>query len=222
MAIVRSWKRASRAVLAVMTAAIIVGGTATNLRAHAGDGDTGKVHACVTKKGGKVRIVGADPSLSCKGTEDPLHFAIQGEPGAAGPIGTPGREGRSALTVLQPGETITGVWGASYTAQASGESYRAFASFPIPLEADIPDGKQIYVLDDVAPHCPGLGQADPGYLCVYQGYEENSEPPGDDDIFDPSSYLGNNGASRFGFGIYLSPKFSGRSAVSGTYSVTVP
>jgi hypothetical protein len=215
MGIVRYWGIA-------VASALAVAGSAPSVLAHAGDGGTDKVHACVHKSNGKMRVVGADPSTSCKGNENPLHFAIQGEAGPTGAPGTPGRVGRSALTALAPGETVSGVWGASVTAQSGGDSYRAFATFPVPLETDIPEGNQIYVAGESAPHCPGRGQADAGYLCVYQGYTENADTPNDGNIFDPSTFEGPPGSSRFGFGIYLESEFSGLSAVSGTFSVTPP
>lgn len=212
----------TRAGALALGAALLVGATATNAGAHAGDGDTGKIHACVHKKNGKVRFVGADASIACKGNEDALHFGVQGPAGPAGQVGAPGREGRSALTPLAPGETVSGVWGASVTAPSGGIVYRAFASFPIPLEDDIPGGNQIYVEGDSAPNCPGRGQAAPGFLCVYQGYVDNAETPDSGRIFDPSTSDGPDGASRFGFAIYLQSKFSGQTTVSGTYSVTAP
>jgi len=206
----------------VMTAALMVGGTASLAGAHAGDGDTNKVHACVNKKNGKVRFIGADASLACKGNEDALHLAIQGEAGPSGPPGAPGREGRSALTVLGPGETVSGVWGASVTAYDPSDEYRAFATFPVPLEIDLPEGNQIYVSGPSAPNCPGQGMADPGFLCVYQGFIENAETPDSGRIFDPSTADGFDGASRFGFGIFLEAESFGLSGVSGTFSVTAP
>lgn len=206
----------------IVAATLIAGGISTIVHAHAGDGDTNKVHACVNKKNGKLRVVGADAALACKGSEDALHFAIQGEAGPSGPPGAPGRAGRSALESLGGGETVSGVWGASITAEFGGENYRAFVSFPIPLEADLPDGNQIYVAGESAPHCPGQGQAEAGYLCVYQGFIQNAETPESGNIFDPSTFEGLDGASRFGFGIFLEADEADLSAVSGTFSVTAP
>jgi hypothetical protein len=217
---VRYWRLAGRM---VMAAALVVGGTATIAHAHAGDGDAQKVHACVHKKNGKVRFVGADASIACKGNEDALHLNIQGEAGPPGPPGTAGREGRSALTALRPGETVSGVWGASVTVQTSNEGYRALATFPVPLAADIPDENQtIYVAGASAPNCPGQGQAAPGFLCVYQAYVENAKTPGQLNIFNPSRLEGLSGASRFGFGVYLEATGPGLSAVIGTFSVSAP
>ncbi|MCW5889293.1 MAG: hypothetical protein KIT14_01940 [bacterium] len=216
---VRTWKRAGCMALG---AALLVGAGATRVAAHAGDGDTAKIHACVHKKNGKVRFVGADPSIACKGNENALHFNMQGAAGPAGQVGTPGREGRSALTPLAPGETVSGVWGASVTTASAGAVYRAFAAFPIPLETDVPEGRQIYVPGESAPNCPGRGRAAPGYLCLYQGWVDNAQTPSSGNIFDPSTEEGLSGASRFGFGIYLQSQSSGVTAVSGTFSVTAP
>jgi hypothetical protein len=206
----------------MMAAALAVGTSAARVLAHAGNGDPSAVHACVSNKGGKMRIVGADASLGCKGNETPLHFAAQGEQGPPGPPGTPGRQGRSAVTPLQPGETASGTWGATVVAQSANEIYRAYATFPIPLVDAIADGNQVYVEGESAPHCPGQGQADAGYLCVYQGYVDNAHIPSSIRIFDPSTPEGPNGAGRVGFGIFLQSDGSGESTVSGTFSVTAP
>jgi hypothetical protein len=216
MTIVTHSKRVGR--VALMAALAL--GTPSLVRGHAGDPDPGKIHACVHKKNGKVRFV--DAGAECKRNENPLHLAIQGAPGPVGQTGAPGREGRSALTPLAPGETVSGVWGASVTASAGGQVYRAFASFPIPLEVDIPEGNQIYVAGESAPNCPGQGQAAPGFLCVYQGFTQNAETPVDFNIFDPSAEFGPAGSSRYGFGIYLQSDVAGLSAVSGTFAVTAP
>lgn len=211
--------RASTRIVALATA-LLIGSTATIARAHAGNGDPNEVHACVHKKNGRVRFITADPSANCNGNETPLHLAIQGERGPSGTQGPPGREGRSALTSLRPGETVSGVWGAATTLAFPGGAYSAFATFPIPLEVGIPNGKQVYVPTASAPNCPGPGQAAPGYLCVYQGILINAGQPVSGNIFDPQM-PSTPGANRFGFGIILQGP-QAFSEASGTYTVTAP
>jgi hypothetical protein len=60
-----------------------------------------------------------------------------GPQGPAGAPGATGAAGRSALTTLQPGETIRGNVGLDVHATAGGQDFRAFTSYPIPLATDV-------------------------------------------------------------------------------------
>jgi hypothetical protein len=147
---------------------------------------------------------------------------LQGTQGIQGIQGIQGQPGASALAPLMSGQTVSGVWGASVTVATGGDGYRAYAEFPIPLAADIADtAHTIFVSGTSATHCAGEGNADPGYLCLYQGYNENVNPPSDGNIFNPTS-AGAPGASRFGFAILLSGASPGLTSMSGTFAVTAP
>ena len=83
----------------------------------------------------------------------------------------------------------------------------------------------IYVAGASAPHCPGRGQAEQGFLCVYQGFAEDAEPPATNlDIFDPETRGRHrrSGAARNGFAIFLESKRAGLTTITGSYAVTAP
>jgi hypothetical protein len=184
------------------------------VNAHEGDGDPGRIHACVKKRGGHVRFVAADPTLRCKKSENPVHFNITGQ---TGPPGTPGAPGRSALTVLQSGETLVGGWGGGTTAGGAGQTHIVVASFAIPLAADLGPPNVVYVVGGSAPSCPGEGQAATGFLCVY-------ESPGTLNAAASGVFKlnGTAGASRNGFGVGLTSAAGGLSIAGGTYAFTAP
>jgi hypothetical protein len=73
----------------------------------------------------------------------------------------------SSLTTLPSGTSESGTYdiqGGTTTGQ-----YVAVAiSYPQPLASPgIPDANVIWVTGAPPPHCPGIGRADPGYLCLY-------------------------------------------------------
>ena len=172
--------------------------------------------AVICKKKSGVLV---DRDTSCKAKETAINLASFGAVGPSGPTGPMGAPGQSALTPLPSGKTVSGVWGGSITAANAGDHYRGFGPFSVPLAADIPIGNVFFVSGTSALHCPGVGQADPGFLCVYQGYTQNADTPVDFNIFDPVA--GPSGsASRYGFAIYLTATASGLSSIHGAYSVT--
>ena len=110
-----------------------------------------------------------------------------GPQGNPGPIGPPGIPGETGFTETLPsGETETGVWGGGPTSvNVEGTPYTAVSgsfpiSFTIPLSAPLDESHVILVpfVGTVDEHCddgvapapgPGNPEADPGYLCVFQG-----------------------------------------------------
>ena len=148
-----------------------------------------------------------------------------GATGATGPKGDRGPAGPQGTypTALPSGQTETGVWGGGYTAPGAEEPYREAATFAIPLAAPLPAGHVSYVAGATGLHCPGRGQADPGFLCVYQGFIENAEPPQNFDIFDPETAAGiEEAAGAQGFAILLKSKKAGLTTITGSYAVTAP
>jgi hypothetical protein len=96
-----------------------------------------------------------------------------GERGPRGPQGAPGPEGppgRSALSELQPGETIRGTVGGQTTAKVDTEV--AFSTtFQIPVPVGL-DDRHVTVdgFDEESNECTGSfndPQAAPGYVCIY-------------------------------------------------------
>jgi hypothetical protein len=195
--------------------------------AHEGNADAGQIHACVGTKSGKVRFIGSAAALKCKKSESALHFAASGPPGAQGPAGAAGAEGvqgapgRSALTPLQSGETISGVWGVSLPLGV-GEDLQSFVQFPIPLAAPLPEAKIEYIESTPTANCPGPGQAANGFLCLYQVDINNAQVPDTSTIFNPEMPAGLPGAGRSGFAIGILTDTGGPTMIRGTYTVTAP
>ena len=79
--------RARRGACAGLLAAVGSVAVATAVSAHGGD--AALIHSCV--KSGNIRIVGANDT--CKDTETPLDWNVQGVPGPAGPQGPVGLTG---------------------------------------------------------------------------------------------------------------------------------
>lgn len=172
------------------------------------------------KRSGKVFVRDA-----CKSNETTLNLADFGAVGPQGPQGLqglPGAPGRSALTALQSGETLVGLWGGSISL-ANGEFFRVYSAFPIPLGASIPDGNQIFLdVGATTPECPGPGQAAPGFLCVYADYVDSGfNTPVNGNIFNPETGFG--GASRYGWAMFVQSNGSGFFySIHGRYAVTAP
>jgi hypothetical protein len=147
----------------------------------------------------------------------------QGKEGPTGKEGAAGKEGKEGplLNALPSGKTETGDWGVGFTAASSGDAYRATASFPIPLAAGTDNAHTIFVSGTSAPHCSGVGNAEPGYLCVYQGYTENANTPTSGNIFNPETGASLT-SSAHGFSILLSAAAAGLTTVDGSYAVTAP
>jgi hypothetical protein len=148
-----------------------------------------------------------------------------GASGASGPKGDRGPAGPAGTypTVLPSGQTETGVWGGGYTAAGGDQPYREAATFAIPLAAALPAGHVSYIAGTSGTHCPGRGQADPSFLCVYQGFIENAEAPQNFNVFDPETPAGvEEAAGAQGFAIFLLSKKAGLTTVTGSYAVTAP
>lgn len=126
---------------------------------------------------------------------------------------------------LPSGQTESGEWGAGGDAAGgypnAGAGARAFPQYPVPLGFAIDGTHAIYVSGATATHCPGAGQADPGYLCVYQTTIQSGNTPNSSTIFNPDAG-GSSGAGKYGFSIFLSAFTGGVWYVGGVYSVTAP
>lgn len=140
--------------------------------------------------------------------------------GPAGAVGPAGAAGQSALTPLKTGQTVTGVFGMGVEAAAASEGYRGIEQLPAPLAADL-DGAHVVYANAVSTQCPGVGQAQAGFLCLYPGSSQiNSSPRTSSNIFNPLT--GGGGASRFGFGLFMQATAAGGSLTQGSYAMTAP
>ena len=148
-----------------------------------------------------------------------------GLPGAKGTAGEAGTQGALAATptVLSPGETEAGAWGAGYEINEGRSRYRLTVSFPIPLASPLQAGSVDYLPKGSPPTatCPGVGQAAPGFLCIYEGPSERLRPTTAEDVFDPEEFDGPPHATgRSGFALELNAEVEDPSSVTGTFAVT--
>jgi hypothetical protein len=107
---------------------------------------------------------------------------LQGAAGATGSKGDMGAKGDTGdrgvpgplLQIVPSGVTIHGAWG--FEGEPSGYYLGAVVSYPLQLPA--PPTGAVFSTDGLAKtHCPGsvsAPAADPGYLCVYRGYDVNA------------------------------------------------
>jgi hypothetical protein len=121
--------------------------------------------------------------------------ALKGNRGLQGAKGDKGADFTIATT-LQPGQTEVGVysaWGQDATGEISDT-----VNFRVPLPADLPTGHQVFVPQGTtsATHCPGIGHANSGYLCIYEDDHVGATEVG---AFDPSN--GHDDISKLGFGV---------------------
>ena len=146
----------------------------------------------------------------------------KGDTGAPGKDGEQGPAGRSALRPLQADESESGVFAVGGPSSAAGDGHIAAVTFPIPLSHSL-DGAHVIGVDGVASaaHCPGSGQADPGFLCLYvNGRSTEMNPLSSSKIKNPAQSP-NSGADKRGFTVIGntngSTSFAG---VSGTWTYT--
>jgi hypothetical protein len=114
---------------------------------------------------------------------------------------------------LPSGKTETGVWGT-----AAGNSTSGLAAFDVrfypTLAAPLDGGHVIFTSAASATHCPGVGQADPGFFCVYaqQLISQTFNSIGDGDT---------TGAARSGAEVFFN--ITGASSfAAGQWAVTAP
>jgi hypothetical protein len=155
--------------------------------------------------------------------------ALKGAQGPVGPMGPPGLTGRdgsngqnlTAETPLASGATETGIFvaGGGGTGVTNGV-IAASAAFVQPLPTALDKERVVFVTaaKSSAPHCPGVGHANPGYFCAYATEEENAAPLKTPE--DPATGYG--GANRNGTQFYFKVPASGSGTAYGTWAVTAP
>jgi hypothetical protein len=149
---------------------------------------------------------------------------LTGPAGATGPQGPAGPAGAdlTGTKPLAPGETQTGSFSA-IAGEPSGTVGRFMAlsvSFPRPLASPL-DGKHVVFLKSTersAPHCPGVGQAEPGFFCAYAGLEQKVSLSFS--FEDPET--GNGGTSRFGAVAFAQTTTKEQGDIGGSWAVTAP
>jgi hypothetical protein len=83
------------------------------------------------------------------------------------------------LRTLPSGESESGIFAAAADNTTANGNYLAFGlNYPRPLARPIKDS---HIIDTFGPpftdtHCPGFGQAAPGYLCLYDTSAHNVKP----------------------------------------------
>ena len=93
--------------------------------------------------------------------------------GAQGPVGAVGANGAQLapgpLPTLPSHVSESGDYGAATETATLSDT----VTFPVPLAKGIPPYSIVYVWQAESPvaHCPGPGQADPGFLCIYANAE---------------------------------------------------
>lgn len=92
-------------------------------------------------------------------------------------------------------------------------------TFPIPLSHALDSSHVVPVgVASTAAHCPGQGEADPGYLCVYVDRLDDTDAPLASYIEDPSE---DQGTGTNGFLIAAKTNNStGAADMTGTWTVT--
>jgi hypothetical protein len=162
----------------------------------------------------------------------------QGPAGATGKEGSPGKEGKegkegvggknlTAETILPSGQSESGTFAAGGTwdkpvecgpGEFCGGWIGTGITYVQPLAKAIPDEHIIDVTEPSAPHCPGVGKAEPGYLCLYDwdrsdiaftDFHSGEKPP---DFSSPS----------VGVLLYWYIEEEGEPFVGGEYTVTAP
>jgi len=122
----------------------------------------------------------------------------------------------SGLTTLPSGKSESGFY-ASGGGESAGGYIADGITFPQPLASRIPEGNVEWLrAEETSPSCPGVGQAAPNHVCLYDNEESEVDLCCiyDFEFNDPA-------ADKNGFIIYWSPTEEG-SYVSGQWTVTAP
>lgn len=119
-------------------------------------------------------------------------------------------------TSLASGESVSGVFSAGGANSSGAGGYLGVGiNYPRPLAAPLPDSNIVDVQSGTsAPHCPGIGQADPGYLCLYDTISSGVDP-----AYMYSTETDVNG--RIGAVVYW-PVTGASPYVGGTFTLTAP
>jgi hypothetical protein len=138
----------------------------------------------------------------------------KGDKGDRGEEGEPGEPG-PAVQILPSGQTATGVW-----ATAAGNTQIAMTAinFVPKLQQPVLRANEVYETEgQTSVRCPGVGQAQPGVLCVYAAWENAVTFAG---FLTPSKSSGED-AETSGVAFYLNSTEAQGNA-RGTWAYTAP
>jgi hypothetical protein len=196
-------------------------------------GNGGSIQGCVMKNG-VLEVMKA--GKRCPRRSRPLPFnqvgpqgsqglqGVQGPQGAQGPQGVQGIPG-PVTTTAPSGSTQRGLFDIDgYTLyQDIGTSI----TFPLELSTNPSVVEVPYGVPNPDPtDCPGSPEAPgaaPGYLCLYDKFEENlgQAVPGEYlQVFGVGTAIGQ--ASRFGARLAVAPQNTGEAFIDGSWAVTAP
>jgi hypothetical protein len=182
-------------------------------------GNGGSIHGCVMKNG-VLEVVKA--GKRCPRHSTPLPFNQVGPQGMQGVQGVQGPQG------------VQGIPGPATTTAPSGSTQRGFISvagdatvllastieFPYELSASPKVVEVRNGLPNPDPtHCPGspgAPSAAPGYLCLYDEFEDNVGE------LEGNYLVVNQGPTRFGAGFDVLPQNIGQVIFQGAWAVTAP
>jgi len=205
--------------------------------AYAAGGDIGSkaTSSAKSKKGprGPKGPKGPKGDTGAVGPQGPA--GANGKDGVNGKDGTNGKDGETGFTATLPvGATETGAWGGTGNNE---EGFLGPLTFSIPLAAEITEAHIMGIkLGGAVPaECEDAGhagtasaanpEADPGYLCVYVGFDpqENNNNPS---VFKASeTFIGGastTGGLVFGAGQGPDVPYGGTFAVTGCGGVEFP
>ncbi len=117
---------------------------------------------------------------------------------------------------LKSGETITGMFSIEEEAEGANKFLGTAGSFQILPSTPIPAANRHMITGSSGAGCPGLGQADPGQLCVYQVRNSNGQSPA---LFDET---GSGGPSTYGFTFQIKSVATGVVVYNAVWVYTAP
>lgn len=143
---------------------------------------------------------------------------INGATGATGATGA----NLTSQTLLASGQSESGAF-AGAGGPSEGSSLADAITYVQPLAAPIATANVIWNLSGTtSAHCPGVGRADPGYLCLYDNEQQAvSDPACCTPAFPPFYSPGGPGSPSWGAILYWTVT-GGDGYVNGEYTVTAP
>ncbi len=207
--------------------AIALGGALTTLTllialVGATHANAATIRACMNKKTGAVRVVSS--KAKCRKSEKSLSWNSEGPAGKNGLNGNNGLNGANGSngtngqdltshTPLPSGQSESGFYGVGSGSSTTGYVAEGI-SFSQPLAAPIAPNHVVYnALKGTSTHCPGFGQAAPGYVCLYE-----AEASALAFYITRDFVLNENAADKYGFALFFEVKGAGYAA--GSWTVT--
>jgi hypothetical protein len=147
-----------------------------------------------------------------------------GAPGAQGPPGAAGAAGRSALTPLQSGERVFGV----FAVQGQGPNLWTGVSLPVPAPAPIDSLHVVIAGNDIVDGSGCTGTAAnpvsaPGFVCIYIGLAVNTTSGYGFGMFcSCGSSVATGDGSRYGFIVQANGPAATLLTANGVWAYTAP